>query len=342
MSKTQTAWKVRHSTSKNAILKSSSRHLLKSIRFVLAMLPGVLLSLEFATNLITTVPSGLFHAEFPQYPTVALREVLLNAFAHRDYSIPGMVFIRHWKAGIEVNSPGTFVGGVTPKNILHHAPVTRNRYLVETILQATRLVNRNNLGVPRMFQALLQEGKEPPEFSDAGETVRVTFPGQAADAEFKALISFLVEQQHAELDVDTLLLLHFFHRRHEAQWEEVRQAYPYDDRGLRERLARMETRLFLLEHTGGGRGPDTVYRLTRQAEAILNSGSAAGRKDYAGKEAMRLHLLSLLAERPLHNQELRALTGLSRARITVLLQELARQKQVRLDGHGSGALWYKI
>jgi len=307
----------------------------------------ILLALEKITGLlqqqnpITTVPSGLFHAEFPQYPTIALREVLLNAFAHRDYSIPGMVFIRHWKDGIEVNSPGSFVGGVSPNNILHHAPVTRNRYLVETILQATRLVNRNNLGVPRMFRALLQEGKEPPEFSDAGETVRVTFPGQAADFGFKALVTFLVEQQHAELDVDTLLLLHFFHRRHEAQWEEVRQSYPYDDRGLRERLAWMETRLFLLEHTGGGRGPNTVYRLTRQAEAILNSGAAIEQQGHAGKEAMKLRILSLLAERPLHNQELRTLTGLSRARVTILLQELAQQEQVRLDGRGSGALWRK-
>ena len=113
-------------------------------------------------NPVTIVPSGLFHPEFPQYPTIAWREAIMNAFAHRDYSIPGMVFIRHWPDRLEINSPGGFIGGVTPRNILHHPSVTRNRYLVETILMAARLLNRSHLGVPRIFRALLEEGKEPP------------------------------------------------------------------------------------------------------------------------------------------------------------------------------------
>ena len=63
---------------------------------ILAALDKIMLLLG-QHNPMTTVPSGLFHAEFPQYPTIALREALLNAFAHRDYTIPGMVFIRHFR-----------------------------------------------------------------------------------------------------------------------------------------------------------------------------------------------------------------------------------------------------
>ncbi len=140
-------------------------------------------------NPMTTVPSGLLHAEFPQYPTIVLREALLNAFAHRDYTIPGMVFIWYYRDRFEINSSDDFVGGVTPENILHHAPVTRNRYLVETVLLATRLVNRQNLGVPRIYCGLLEEGKEPSTFDEIGQTVRVTFPGQKVDQTFKALLS---------------------------------------------------------------------------------------------------------------------------------------------------------
>lgn len=55
---------------------------------------------------------------------------------------------------------------VALEKIMHHPPVTRNRYLVETVLLATRLVNRQNLGVPRIFRALLEEGKEPPAFDE--------------------------------------------------------------------------------------------------------------------------------------------------------------------------------
>jgi ATP-dependent DNA helicase RecG len=289
-------------------------------------------------NPITTVPSGLFHAEFPQYPIIALREALLNAFAHRDYTIPGMVFIRHYRDRFEINSPGGFAGGVTPENILHHAPVTRNRYLVETVLLATRLVNRQNLGIPRIFRALLEEGKEPPAFDEIGQTVRVTFPGQKVDQTFKALLSFLTDKQGAYLDVDDLLLLHFFRRRHEANWNDIREAYPYDDRRLREKLASLETNLLMLEHSGSGRG--MTYRLSRRASAILNEGVAYDMTRRLDREAINVRILSLLKDRPLRNADIRNFTDLGRQQVYRIMKELEADDLVYQDGHGQAALWH--
>lgn len=291
-------------------------------------------------NPITTIPSGFFHAEFPQYPVIALREALLNAFAHRDYTAPGMVFIRHWRDRIEINSPGSFVGGVTPRNILYHSPATRNRYLVETILLATRLINRNNLGVPRMFRALLEEGKEPPIFEEIGQTVRVIFPGQEVDQLFRALLRFLTNTQGVSLDVDTLLLLHFFRRRHEATLPEIQEAYPYNDRLLKEKLAVMEHDLWVLERSGGGQG--TVYRLSRRAAAILNAGTTYDLTRRLDKEAIKVRLLTLLKDRPLRNEEVRAFTDLSRKQVTKLLKELEADGQARLQGRGVGAYWHLV
>lgn len=290
-------------------------------------------------NPVTTVQSGLFHPEFPQYPTIALREALLNAFAHRDYSIPGMVFIRHYRDRFEINSPGGFSGGVTPANILHHPPVTRNRYLVETVLLATRLANRQNLGVPRIFRALLEEGKEPPSFDEIGQTVRVTFPGQKVDTAFKALLDLLVDVNGAYLDVDDLLLLHFFRRRHEAQWNEVREAYPYDDRRLKEKLASLETNLLMLEHSGTGRG--TIYHLSRRAAALLNEGATYDMTRRLDKEAIKVRILSLLKGRPLRNKEIRAFSDLERQQVTSVLKELEEEGLIFLDGRGAGALWHR-
>ena len=299
---------------------------------------GKIMLLLGQQNPVTTVPSGLFHAEFPQYPTIALREALLNAFAHRDYSIPGMVFIRHYRDRFEINNPGGFVGGVTPENILHHAPVTRNRYLVETVLLATRLVNRQNLGIPRIFRALLEEGKEPPAYDEIGQTVRVTFPGQKADQAFKALLSFLTDQQGAYLDVDDLLLLHFFRRRHEANWNDIREAYPYDDRRLREKLASLETHLFMLEHGGTGRG--ALYRLSRRASAVLNEGVAYDMTRRLDREAIKVRILSLLKDRPLRNADIRNFTDLGRQQVYRIMKELESDDLVYQAGHGQAALWH--
>ena len=289
-------------------------------------------------NPVTTVQSGLFHPEFPQYPTIALREALLNAFSHRDYSIPGMVFIRHYRDRFEINNPGGFSGGVTPANILHHPPVTRNRYLVETVLLATRLANRQNLGVPRIFRALLEEGKEPPSFDEIGETVRVTFPGQKVDIAFKALLDLLVDVNGAYLDVDDLLLLHFFRRRHEAQWIEVREAYPYDDRRLKEKLASLETNLLMLEHSGTGRG--TIYRLSRRSAAILNDGATYDMTKRLDREAIKVRILSLIKERPLRNEDIRKFTDLGRQQVYRILKELESEELVCQQGHGQSALWH--
>ena len=289
-------------------------------------------------NPVTTVPSGLFHAEFPQYPTIALREALMNAFAHRDYSIPGMVFIRHYPDRFEINSPGGFVGGVTPENILHHPPVTRNRYLVETVLLATRLVNRQNLGVPRIFRALLEEGKEPPAFDEIGQTVRVTFPGQKVDTAFKALLLFLTDKQGAYLDVDDLLLLHLFRRRHEVSWKELTEAYPYDDRRLREKLASLETTLLMLEHSGIGRG--TIYRLSRRASAILNEGATYDMTRRLDREAIKIRILTLLKDRPLRNADIRNFSDLDRQQAYRTMKELETDGLVFQNGHGQAALWH--
>lgn len=303
---------------------------------ILSALDKIMLLLG-QSNPVTTVPSGLFHPEFPQYPTIALREALLNAFAHRDYSIPGMVFIRHYRDRFEINSPGGFTGGVTPENILHHPPVTRNRYLVETVLLATRLVNRQNLGVPRIFRALLEEGKEPPTFDEIGQTVRVIFPGQQVDKSFKALLDNLVNMG-AYLDVDELLLLHFFRRRHEAHWNEIREAYPYDDRRLKEKLATLENSLLMIEHSGTGRG--TTYRLSRRASALINEGATYDMTKRLDKEAIKVRILSLLKDRALRNADIRNFTDLGRQQVYRIMKELEADDLAFQVGYGQSALWH--
>ncbi|GIV04369.1 MAG: hypothetical protein KatS3mg015_3199 [Fimbriimonadales bacterium] len=52
-------------------------------------------------------------------------------------------------------------------------------------LTRLRLVNRSNLGVRRMFQALLIEGKEPPVIIDEGEAVRVIFRASDLSVPFR-------------------------------------------------------------------------------------------------------------------------------------------------------------
>ncbi|MBI4571828.1 MAG: putative DNA binding domain-containing protein [candidate division NC10 bacterium] len=67
-----------------------------------------------ANNPIVTIPGLLVHAEFPRYPSLALRELIVNALAHRDYTIPGAVALKLYPDRLELSNPGGFIGGVTP------------------------------------------------------------------------------------------------------------------------------------------------------------------------------------------------------------------------------------
>jgi ATP-dependent DNA helicase RecG len=158
------------------------------------------------------------------------------------------------------------------------------------------------------------------------------------DQAFKSLLTFLTDQQGAYLDVDDLLLLHFFRRRHEANWNDIREAYPYDDRRLREKMASLETHLLMLEHSGAGRG--MTYRLSRRASAILNEGVVYDMTRRLDREAIKVRILSLLKDRPLRNAEIRAFTDLERQQVTAILDALKSEEQVVLEGRGAGARWH--
>src|SRR5262249_9408175 len=74
-------------------------------------------------------PNGL---ESVRYPITALHEVITNAVLHRDYSIADDIHIRVFDNRVEVISPGTLPGHVTPENILEER-FARNGILVRLI-----------------------------------------------------------------------------------------------------------------------------------------------------------------------------------------------------------------
>jgi hypothetical protein len=112
---------------------------------------------------------------------VALREALLNALVPPRPALASPVLVKQHPRKLEISNPGGLVGGITPANILHHPPLARNPLLVHA-LSKLRLVNRSNLGIGRMFESMLVEGKEPPVIVDEDSAVRVVFKRQETSA----------------------------------------------------------------------------------------------------------------------------------------------------------------
>ncbi len=68
-----------------------------------------------------------------QYPDFVIRELIVNAVAHRDYSITGSrILIKMFRDRIEFDSPGGFAGNVNEKNILYEQ-FSRNPLIVKVL-----------------------------------------------------------------------------------------------------------------------------------------------------------------------------------------------------------------
>lgn len=284
-------------------------------------------------NPIVTIKGDLVHAEFPRYPQIALRELLVNALAHRDFEVPGGVVLKQFRDRLELSNPGAFPGDITPENILHH-PSTPRYPALFSALAKVRLANAANLGVPRAFRDLLSEGKEPPVYSTTGQTVTVTIKGQEATPAFIKLI-----RQHPDLTVDDLLIVHYLTRHREVSTTEAARICQRPLDSTREILARLATRDRLLE-TGGTAGRGRYYRLSRQACEELGEILAYHVDSRLSRENAKGRVLAALRHGPLFNAQIREITQMSRQQATRLMESLRSEGLIRLEGQKRGALWH--
>jgi ATP-dependent DNA helicase RecG len=91
---------------------------------------------------------GLQHQESLEYPFEAVRELLVNAVAHRDYNLQGdNIHLNIFSDRLEVHSPGMLPGPVTLENLLE-ARFARNAVITQ-VLSDLGYVERSKLHARR-------------------------------------------------------------------------------------------------------------------------------------------------------------------------------------------------
>ncbi len=99
----------------------------------------------------------------PNYPEEVIRETIVNAIAHRDYTISGTdIELSIYSDRLEVISPGRLPNTVTVERMKVGCRVTRNE-LIKEILRDFHYIEATGLGVPRKIIAsmLKHNGTEP-------------------------------------------------------------------------------------------------------------------------------------------------------------------------------------
>ena len=90
--------------------------------------------------------SGLDRVDMRDYPPEAIREALLNAIVHRDYSFSGSTLISIFEDRIEFVTIGGLVKGITLDDIKLGVSVLRNQHLAN-IFYRLRLIEAYGTGI---------------------------------------------------------------------------------------------------------------------------------------------------------------------------------------------------
>ena len=122
------------------------------------------------------VPTQMRRVEKPLIPPEAMREILVNALIHRDYSIAGgAISLAIFDDRVEVWSAGTFPEGITPEKLSKtHTSIQRNPLIAETF-HRTGLIEKWGRGTNRVIDMCKEAGVKPPKFEEITGAAVVTF-----------------------------------------------------------------------------------------------------------------------------------------------------------------------
>ena len=111
----------------------------------------------------------------PELPAEALREALVNALAHRDYTISAPVRVIVYEDRIEIRTPGQLPNTVTIESLKLGVHVLRNPTLYNMFLKIG-LVTDAGSGIPRMIRVVRQATGREPDFRSEGNEFVVVLP----------------------------------------------------------------------------------------------------------------------------------------------------------------------
>lgn len=199
---------------------------------------------------------GLERVELSDYPEDALREALLNALVHRDYSYSGSIIINVNDSCIEFISIGGLLPGLSADDIRNGISQPRNRKLAE-IFHRLRLIESYGTGIRKIY-ALYKDCAVQPRIEVTTNTFKLVLPNMNASGSVAESASETVEKAPVVITPQMKTVMDYL-----AEYGEM------TDEDMRELLNIKKTRAYLLarqmNETGLieiiGRGAAKKYKL---------------------------------------------------------------------------------
>lgn len=206
-----------------------------------------------ARNAEQEMDAGLYRISIPDFDKRAIREAVVNACVHRDYTRLGRVLVRLDDDGLSISNPGGFIEGVTVENILTAEPHGRNPVLADA-LKRIGLAERSGRGVDRIFEGSLLYGRPLPDYSESSTTaVRLFIPRGLPDTEFIKMVSEEQQRTGSLMPINTLMILNTLKQGRRLSIQDIAETTKIPDAKIRATVERM-TEAGLIESVGNGKG----------------------------------------------------------------------------------------
>lgn len=132
---------------------------------------------------------GLKRVDIRDYPVEAIREALLNAIVHRDYSYSGSTLISIFDDRIEILTLGGLPKGIAERDMMMGVSVLRNKKLAE-IFYRLHLIEAYGTGMPKIHECY-RGFKRQPVIETTENAFKITLPNiNFADEELLPSLAF--------------------------------------------------------------------------------------------------------------------------------------------------------
>lgn len=272
---------------------------------------------------------GLFMWDIYTFNESVVREAVLNAVSHRDYSYSSNIFVVQYPRRMRIDSPGGFPPGITPENILKKQ-YPRNRRIADAFLKCG-LVERSGQGMDRIWEQCIKESKCPPDFAGTDDyQVTVTLNGEVRDPQFVRFLEKIIAQKQVSFTTEDLLVLDMIHNQ-----------IPIESDELRERLSHLVD-MGAVERFGKGRG--VHYTLSRAFYTQIGAKGTYTRRRGLDRETNKELLLKHIERNARTGSQLKefrqVLPALSQDQVRWLLRELKREGRAHNIGKKRASRWY--
>lgn len=117
---------------------------------------------------------GARRIDVPQYPPIAVREAIINAIVHADYSIKDEpIRVAIFDDRIEITNPGGLQFGMTLERAIAGSSKVRNM-VIASVFEKLHLIEHWGSGLKRIINACIDRGFKKPDFENGVIDFKVT------------------------------------------------------------------------------------------------------------------------------------------------------------------------